>query len=198
MAEFITIDEDKFEKKTSYITTDYLGLFNFVSWSTRMKLRRIVAMPDFDEIVIDFYSHGLNNGRWLGLSEGKLIIIADDETITLPAHGNYESRDYNGNADESCYYELGKTNLLKICNSKSIAMRIYTGKGTDELANAKDFAVYCMRFYNAVYDKTAYTDAIEEAIKVKEKEDANFRLIGVISSFILFFCLIWLLQVLFG
>lgn len=166
MAEFVSINEDKFEKKTTYTTAKELNLgANFVSWDLKLGLRRLVKMPDLDLMLIDITSHGLNNGRWLHLDEGKIIIIVDDETIILPANTNYARRDSQGNADESCFYELDVYNLQKICNCRSISMKVYTGAaGGEEVANANAFAVYCKLFYNAVYDNTAYTDVVNNAL----------------------------------
>lgn len=170
MANFVTVEEDKFEKETTYTTTKELNLgANFVNWDLKLELRRIVKMPDQESMLIDINSHGLNEGRWLHLAEGKIIIIADNETITLPANTNYARRDSSGNADESCYYKLGKSNLQKICNCKSILMKVYVGNGAlgpggVEVDNANAFAVYCKLFYNAVYDKSAYTDVVANAL----------------------------------
>lgn len=174
MANFVTIEEDKFEKKTTYTTTKELSLgANFVSWDLKLQLRRLVMMPDQDSMLIDISSHGLNNGRWLNLDEGKLIILVDDETIILPAHTNYARHDRMGNAEESCYYELEKSNLTRICNCRSISMKVYVDNGGVEVDNSNAFAVYCKLFYNAVYDNTAYTDVAEKALGEFTKQNYN-------------------------
>lgn len=174
MAEFVSINEDKFEKKITYRTTLGLniscpaGIFLFGNF--HLKLRRLVKMPELDSMLIDVILDDCKHKY--KLSEGKIIIIADDETITLPAHSNESGYTSDGFYD-SCYYELGRDNLKKICDSNSVSMKVYTGVGAQEIDNVNAFAVYCKLFYNVVYDNTAYTDIVTKALGEFTKSSAE-------------------------
>lgn len=168
MAEFVSINEDKFQKQTVYHTAKPLcfDMKDVFGWDIKATLCRVVKMPDTDSLVVELKSSQKRTA--LGLSD--LVIIADDETITLTAFGNKSKREYFNSYDqdgtdvESCYYELSKENLATICNCKSIAMKLYSSNENSKIGNTNAFAVYCKLFYNAVYDNTAYTDVVSKAL----------------------------------
>ena len=165
MSNFVTIDEDKFEKKVTYTATTKLGLdVDLFAFHKYLKLRRVVIMPSSDVLVIDIHYLGTNGASFLGMRNGKLIVLADNETIVLPAHENYFYRNDLGKPNESCFYELSKEDFLKICNSSSVSAKLYTGSENFEIKNSNAFAVYCKLFYNAVYDNTAYADVVQNAL----------------------------------
>ena len=175
MSNFVTIDEDKFEKKVTYRATTKLGLdVDLFAHTTNLELRRVVIMPSSDFLVIDINYVGTNGASFLGMRDGKLIVLADNETIVLPAHENHFYRDALGKPVESCFYELNKEGLQKICNSSSVSAKLYTGSVDFEIKNSNAFAVYCKLFYNAVYDNTAYTDVVQNALaKFKYSGDSS-------------------------
>lgn len=190
MSNFVTIDEDKFEKKTTYTTTTMLKLdMDLFGGDVNLQLRRGVIMPSSDFLVIDISWKG-RDGEFLGMKNGKLTIMADNNTIVLPAHENYTKKEYfnsydhTGTAVESCFYGLSKEDFLKICNCSSVSAKLYTDANNYEINNGNAFAVYCKLFYNAVYDNKAYADVVQNALAEFENagNSSTFKEIAIDGS----------------
>lgn len=173
MSNFITIDEDKFEKKTTYQNSKELELTTTsgpICNECNISYRRVVVMPDEDRLVIDLkLKYGGSN--WLNLNSGKIIILVDGEAITLnqPVENYHDCKVYDGGETyytESCYFEIDKDLLKRICDSKSFGMQIYTDGERMGVENVNAIVVYSKLFYNAVYDSTAYTDVVANALEV--------------------------------
>lgn len=181
MAGFIKIQEDKFKDRTDYETVRMLPLTGNgnSSWiKNYINIRRVIISPDHDDSLIDIVITD-RNSNWPCLSEGNIIMIVDGEKFILNPiknwHQNYsQSSEYkksDGRIDivtdnyykESYYYVLNNDLLQRICNSKSFAMKIYAGSGSLEVTNVNAIVVYFKLFYNAVYDKSAYTDVVANA-----------------------------------
>lgn len=166
MAEFITFKEDKFKNQTIYKNSKHLKLDVFGAfWKSHMSYRRIVTMPDQDALAIDIYVE--TKGDWLHQVKGQLILLIDGEKITLEPHENYHDCEvFEGRTTykESCYYVMSKDILKRICDSQSFFMKIYGDGASDEPKNMNAVVVYSKLFYNAVYDKTAYTDVVNNAL----------------------------------
>ena len=191
MAEFVTFTEDKFKNKTSYQNSKTLNLSFDRShltlnerllrgWraSAKFNYRRIVIMPDYDSLVMDIELE--SKADWPNLNIGQVILLIDGETITLKPHENWHDckiSTQNGSVSkeykESHFYEIDKDLLKRICDSKSFSMKIYGGQESDEIENVNAVVVYSKLFYNAVYDKTAYTDVVEKALKEFTRRDAD-------------------------
>lgn len=191
MSNFVTIEEDKFEKKTTYKNSKHLTLVgtSLYPWTIERHLnyRRLVVMPDHDSLVMDIYVKSYQTD-WPGLNFGKIIMLVDGETITLEAHENWhDNHVYNGNStyEESCYFEIGKDLLKRICDSKSFNMQLYGDNGKGEVENVNAVVVYSKLFYNAVYDNTAYTDVVANALGEFTRTNAdisNFSKIALDGS----------------
>ena len=170
MSNFVSIDEDKFEKKMTYLNSKQLNLFTHGGASIcgcKMSFRRIVVMPDQDCLVmdLDIVAYGSD---WPNLNRGKIILLIDGEPVTLNNPGeNYHDCDVHDGETyykESCYFEIDDDLLKRICDSKSFAMQIYVATGRSEVKNVNAVVVYSKLFYNAVYDSTAYTDVVANAL----------------------------------
>ena len=168
MAEFVSIEEDKFEKKTTYQTSKGLNLSEtcetiIIGGDFKLYLRRINVMPDNDTLVFDVHSECDN---WFFLRQGKMIILVDGETIELEPHESYAHTANDGviKCVESDFYCLSKELLEKICRSSSFAMRIYGKNSSIEIANNNAVVVFCKLFYNAVYDGSMYQDVVDNCI----------------------------------
>jgi hypothetical protein len=172
MDNFITIDEDQFEKKTTYQNSKELDLIitSGPLCSCNISYRRVVVMPDEDRLVIDL-KLDYDGSNWLNLNSGKIIILVDGEAITLnqPVENYHDCKVYDKGEthyEESCYFEIDKDLLKRICDSKSFGMQIYTNGGRMGVDNVNAIVVYSKLFYNAVYDSTAYTDVVANALEV--------------------------------
>ena len=192
MSTFITIDEDKFEKKTTYKNIKHLNIAgtNQRTWfRCKLNYRRIVAMPDHDSLLMDVEVHSF--GNWPNLNAGKIIMLIDGETVTIDeVHENWHdchTNTSNGTTSyvESCYFKLDKDLLKRICDSKSFCMQLYGGNLKGEVENVNAVVVYSKLFYNAVYDNTAYTDVVANALVEFTRSDAdisNFSKIALDGS----------------
>lgn len=176
MVEFVTFEEDKFKKQTTYKCSRRLRLngSNLRFWrrSCDLKYRRIVIMPDLDSLVMDICI--ADNNDWTHFSDGQIILLIDGEAVTLEAHENWHRcvnviKSNTLSHIESCYFEMSKELLKRICDSKSFCMKLYAGNVSIEVDNVNKVVVYSKLFYNAVYDNSAYTDVVE-----KEKSLGEF------------------------
>lgn len=184
MAEFVTINEDKFEKKTVYTTTEEVkinsdgkllspeyGHYNAIfireassNGTDTLQLKIINwCLYGFKEEDANNILKQIKNGEQGGLvkygrlEQGKIDIIVDNDVIQLSpcVHG----KDY-------CIYNTDKETLKRICDAKEFAMRV---SGRDdfsfELTSAikNDFLIYARKCYNGFYDKSAYTEALTQS-----------------------------------
>jgi hypothetical protein len=180
MSNFVTIDEDKFEKKTTYQNSKHLNLDTDGGASIcdgKISFRRIVVMPDQDCLLMDLDIEA-SGSNWSNLNRGKIILLIDGETVTLnnPVENYHDSEvldDGSSYYKESCYFEIGKDLLKRICDSKSFAMQIYVDAGRTEVENVNAVVVYSKLFYNAVYDNTAYTDVVTNALGEFTRSNAD-------------------------
>ena len=207
LKQFITEDFDKFnDKKTikmkwpqtinscyyrmwfdskSYGSTisDWKGL----EWKLNM---RYIKTPDIETCLIDYNYLG---GDWLFINDSEMIINLDSgenikiiayETNTEVGVGRYRA------IQEVGYYSISKEQLKKICDSKSVEVRLGGSKGYHVLNNKPDqehaskdllpadkFLFMCRAFYSGVYDDNSYSNhlglIVEELEKIKEVEKAG-------------------------
>ena len=192
MSNFVTIDEDKFEKKTTYQNAKHLSIEGTNQWTwygCNLNYRRIVTMPDHDSLLMDVEVHSTFGNDWPNLNAGKIIMLIDGETVTIDeVHENWHDCHTNDGKtyyEESCYFELDKDLLKRICDSKSFCMQLYGGNLKGEVGNVNAVVVYSKLFYNAVYDNTAYTDVVANALGEFTRSNAdisNFSKIALDGS----------------
>lgn len=188
MSNFVTINEDKFEKKATYENSKPLNLYgpSLREWipTSKLKYRRITIMPEQDILVMDIEinTYGIHGG-WPNLNQGKIIMLIDGETVTIDdVHENWHDTNYSGTAYfESCYFVINKELLKRICDSKSFSMQLYAEKGKGEVENVNAVVVYSKLFYNAVYDNSAYTDVVANALGEFTRSDANISTFSKIA-----------------
>lgn len=187
MSNFVEISEDKFEKKTTYQNSIPLNLDGHMCMAPELKYRRVVVMPDKDFLLMDIEVTSFDGG-WPQLNKGKLIMLIDGESVTLKPYENWHNCDtYNGRTTykESCYFEMDKDLLKRICDSESFYMQLYGGNGKGEVENVNAIVVYSKLFYNAVYDNTVYTDVVANALREFTRDFAyvnKFRKIALDGS----------------
>ncbi|KWW27616.1 MAG: hypothetical protein AUK64_2108 [bacterium P201] len=194
MAEFVSIAEDKFKKKTTYTNTKHLSLEidsanSIFGWiiESNFNYRRIVEMPDQDDLLFDITVKAWRTD-WPHLDHGQIILLIDGESVTLTPYENWhDCETFEGNTTykESCYYEISKDLLKRICDSKSFGMKLYGGNGHAEISNVNAIVVYSKLFFNAVYDKTAYMDVVANALDQFTRTNAdisNFSKIALDGS----------------
>lgn len=179
MSNFVTIDEDKFEKKTTYQNTKHLNIDDTEGiWeSCYLNYRRLVIMPDHDSLLMDIEVHSSLGNDWPNLNAGKIIMLIDGETVTIDeVYENWHDCDTHDGTTfykESVYFELDKKLLKRICDSKSFCMQVYGGNLKGEVENVNAVVVYSKLFYNAVYDNTAYTDVVANALEEFTRSNAD-------------------------
>lgn len=178
MGEFITVTEDKFKGKCTYETTKSLQLdqLDFIYGDIKANLRRLVIMPEGDSLVMDLKLEARNINTWPNLDHGNVIMLVDNETFTLEPVENYHDCDvFEGSTTykESCYYELSDNLLKKIADSDSFAMKVYGDGWEAEITNVNAFVVYCKLFYNQVYDHSAYTETVNNALAEFQRTNAD-------------------------
>lgn len=182
MAEFVSIEEDKFKNKATYTNTKNLNLqinaansvFGWIQ-DCQFNYRRIVVMPEQDDLLFDITVKAWRTD-WPHLNRGQIIFLIDGESVTLAPYENWhDCKTFEGNTTykESCYYEISKDLLKRICDSKSFGMKLYGGNGNAEISNVNAIVVYSKLFYNAVYDKTAYTDVVANALGEFTRSNAD-------------------------
>jgi len=185
MAEFVSIQEDKFQNKTSYQNTKNLNLDFQSEWiiEALFNYRRIVVMPDRDELLFDMQVTAWCTD-WPHLNQGQIILMIDGRSVTLSPCENWhdcETHDGKTTYKESCYYIISKDLLKRICDSKSFGMKLYGGNGDAEISNVNAIVVYSKLFYNVVYDSTAYTDVVANALNEFTRSGADLSNFSKIS-----------------
>jgi len=185
MAEFVSIQEDKFKNKTSYQNSKHLNLEFQSEWiiEALFNYRRIVVMPDQDNLLFDMQVKAWLTD-WPHLDQGQIILLIDGEPVKLNPYENWhdcETHEGRTTYKESCYYEISKDLLKRICDSKSFGMKLYGGNGNAEISNVNAIVVYSKLFYNAVYDNTAYTDVVANALNEFTRSNADLSNFSKIS-----------------
>lgn len=206
LKEFITEDFDKFNDKKT-ITMKWPNTINscFISmwfdgksygstisdwkgmeWKLNM---RYIKTPDIETCVIDYNYLG---GDWLFINDSEMTINLDSgENIKIIAHeSNTEVGVGSRRAiQEVGYYSISKEQLKKICDSKSVEVKLAGSKGyhvinnkpnqehaSKDLLPADKFLFMCRAFYSGVYDDNSYSNHLsiiaEEAKKVKIAKEA--------------------------
>ena len=175
MAEFVEITEDKFDNTISYMTSHPLGLYVHLGSHIGLNFHRTVFMPNGDFIWMSI-THNTCNDKLLYLNQGEVILLLDGEKVLLTPNGNWQNREVRGTVvmnTENCSYNLDRHLLKRICDSNTLAMRVSSGHGVGELSNVNAFIVYAKLFYNAVYDNTAYTDVVRNALSEFTRTSAS-------------------------
>lgn len=163
MSNFVTIEEDKFTKRTTYKTAMRLSLEGFAS--SYLNYKRIIVMPDHDVLYIDLEDSSCT----------KIIMLIDGDTVVIENEYHspeiYDNRKSTGKyvygsweSHDNTYLLIDKDLLKRICDCKSFNMKIYSFSSGNEVKNVNAFIVFSKLFYNAVYDNTAYTDVVTNAL----------------------------------
>lgn len=178
MSEFIKIVEDKFKDRIDYETAKHLTVSG-PFFKQFMNIRRVVIMPDYDDLAFDIIITAKNT-NWPKMADGNLIMLIDGEKVTINPlknwHNDYTESHERTKSDgrvvtytdyyykESYCYTLGKEVFEKICNCKSLSMRVYTGSGWFDITNTNAVVVFSKLFYNEVYDSSCYNDVVKNAM----------------------------------
>ncbi len=191
---FIKQDFDKFKDKT---TTDLVwpGAFSkqyvsfwfnsgtsdipyYKGFEISLTLRH-VKTPDLDLSLIDYTYIGAD---WFFLRNGNMIINIDGrENIQLEAtESNTEvGVGHRNSVAEIGYYTITKEELKKVCDAKSIEVRIAGGSSYHSLTNepnqknvekgilpADKFLFMCRAFYSGLYDDSSYSEWLNTIVPV--------------------------------
>ena len=130
-----------------------------------LKLRH-VKTPDIDSIVIDYDWFAKD---WFFVRDGKLIANCDGvENIELDPHESDTSvGKYGGTSvEEIGFYNISKEQLKRICDAKTLAVRVSGGSSYFELEGKGllKFQFMCRSFYSDLFDDSSYNDWINSII----------------------------------
>ena len=176
--EFVTIEKDKFTNVIRGYTTQKLYL-NCIG-SFRLDYSRTKFSPSHDSLNMSL-SYNNDPDGYKHLKQGYIIMLINGKPITVYPSYDWQhcSTDiYEGKIhfrfSESCTYNINRQLLKLICDSKSFAMKIYGGAMAGrEISNVNAFVVYSKLFYNAVYDRKAYTNVVANALNIFTHPDAE-------------------------
>ena len=191
---FVTEDFDKFNDKKT-ITMNWPGTINrtfFYMWFDKKTYgsgvpdwlgmewylsMRYVKTPDLDTCLIDYEYKGSD---WLFVRDCEMTINLDGgENIKIIANeSNTETGVGHHNAvQEVGFYRITKKDLKKVCDAKSVEIKIGASKGfhlinnepnqenaCQDLLPADKFQFMCRAFYSGVYSDNSYIDALEALI----------------------------------
>ena len=184
---FVSVNYDDMEEKTTYAWKGYAGwetggTGKLINWKQirQVKPRRIV-MKDMDSLVLDGHYHSSTNAGWFFLRNGELTINIDsklhkfkfNETNTDVEVRTTDSGTKTTNYEYG-YWEFDKKTLKAICEADVVKVRV-SGKGTYFDAKEEEipeFVLLCQRFYNEVYDDTAFVESLE--LTEEEKKSGCF------------------------
>lgn len=125
---------------------------------------RHVKTPDIDSIVIDYRYYSKD---WIFLRNGTMIINLDGvDNITLEPHESDTDVRDGGNIQEVGFWSISKDDLKKVCDAKTISVRISGGSSYFELKDKGllKFQFMCRSFYADLFDDNSYNDWINSII----------------------------------
>lgn len=159
---------DKFNDKTTVTMNKEYKLSNGIMSHKATVSLRYVSSPGLDTILWDYdYEDCEHEYDFLYLDGRKMIIrINDRENISLPFidKGNRETssiEDHNGEKHiirtECNFVKIDKTILGKICNAKSLEIKV-NGQNSIEYSASKCSGLidYCKIFYEGLYHEGLY------------------------------------------
>lgn len=125
---------------------------------------RNVKSPDIDSILIDYRYHSNN---WLFLGNGNMIINLDGvDNVTLSPHESEKEVRDGGRIQEIGFWNITKDNLKKVCDAKTISVRISGDTTFFELEGKGllKFQFMCRSFYADLFDDSSYDQWINSII----------------------------------
>lgn len=191
---FIKQDFDKFKDKTTTalswpgaFTKQFVSYWissgtSFKGFEISLSIRNVKS-PDHDLLIIDFTYLGHD---WFFFRNGNMIINIDGkENITLEATElNTEvGVGYRNAVTEIGFYLLTKEELKKVCDAKSIEVRI-TGESirhalTNEpnqknvekgILPADKFLFMCRAFYSGLYEDSSYSEWLNTIVPIGSED----------------------------
>jgi len=188
----IEVDYDKFKQITTSRTPTRIAggrlFFGVMVWgienySLQLGLRHIKG-PKIESILIDY---DLLGADWVFLRNGQISFVIDNENFDFPANETKTDVGSYGmdRISEFGYYEISQIFLKKLCDSKSLAMRV-SGESLIDIGDneANLFRNLCQQFYNNVFDDTLYV----ESFSINSNESTiSFWSISIILGLIGFY-----------
>lgn len=191
---FIKQDFDKFKDKTttdlvypSKFTKRYISVWfnagssdvkDYKGFEMSFSMRHVKA-PDLDIALIDYLYLGAD---WFFLRNGHMIINIDGtENMTLEPHESNTDVGvgYYNAVQEIGFYQITKEQLKKICDAKTIDVRVAGGNSYHEINNKANqenveksilpgdkFLFMCRAFYSGLYDDSSYSEWLNTIVPV--------------------------------
>lgn len=125
-------------------------------------------------------SAATNPGDWAFLREGELsMIINSGKAIHLEAHESDSDVTHNAYinsmaTEELCFYIIDKEILKKICDAKSIKLKLSGGKGS-WVIDGIELKTLAQQFYNGFYDETMYVEELAHHQDVEKQKSSIHR-----------------------
>lgn len=180
--EWVKVDFDEFHDKTTTTHIQQIGYDKF-----NMCLRHIKT-KDIESLLLDC---DFCNKDWFFARDGGIIFNCDQENIKINYHESHtdtESKDSTVYCNEFGYYEIDENILKKICNSRQLKINVSGGHlyVVPKQEWCDQFRLYCRKFYNNIYDQTAYAEFLTQ-VGAKEKTQNKIQAIGclLLGAFII-------------
>lgn len=143
-------------------------------------------------------SAATNPGDWAFLREGELsMIINGGKAIHLEAHESDSDVTHNAYinsmaTEELCFYIIDKEILKKMCDAKSIKLKLSGGKGS-WVIDGIELKTLAQQFYNGFYDETMYVAELEHHQDVEQKKNSIYKT-GCVIEVISVVLAVWLVN----
>jgi hypothetical protein len=177
----VSFEYDKFNQSTLAFTKSdglngTLSLWMGNSLTVSLKYQK---KPDVEVLALHLWAY---LSEWFFFRNGNLYFIIDSENFEFPAVDIKTKVQDGGRVHEKTAYIIKPEILMKIGNSTEFSMRISCSKFPLDIEDkiSEQFKLMCMQFYNAVFDKNAFSESLDKQVNVfgissnKDKKGACF------------------------
>ena len=205
MNKFVKSDYDRFKQKKVVELKDEIQLntsnTTMMLLEPKVGFRQISIEDQPSVLVIDFTATSRNG---LNLSNGELLMILDGKHLSFKPNESFSDPYLDSFHIESNWYEISKDDLKAICDATSFEVRVTNGNDYADLSSLEKMQWGARVMYNALFDKTAYANAIlkpgnlrdQQAFVEKHKSRLTWTwVLGILAIIIGYFWAWWLIVI---